>query len=412
MEFPTVARQILSVRALTLHIKGLLERDPELAAVWVKGELSNCKIYPSSGHMYFTLKDDSAAIAGVMWRSEVQRLRFRPQDGMQVLIWGSIGVYESAGKYQLYAREMEPAGVGALYLQLEELKQKLAAEGVFAAERKRPLPYLPRKVGLVTSPAGAALRDMITVARRRWPGVHLVLAPAAVQGAEAPPSLVAALALIARVPGVDVVICGRGGGSLEELWAFNDERVVRAIAACPVPVISAVGHETDTTLSDFAADRRAATPSNAAELAVPEAAALRGLIDGLRLQLGQALRRRLTVERGRVGVLLSRATQARPQARVAQGRQRVDELAQRLTLLVRRRLDREQGRLQRAAAALEAMSPLAVLGRGYAIAFKDGKVVRDAAALAPGDKIRVRLMRGQVETTVDAVDKQEDAEHA
>ncbi len=412
MEFPTVARQILSVRALTLHIKGLLERDPELAAVWVKGELSNCKIYPSSGHMYFTLKDDSAAIAGVMWRSEVQRLRFRPQDGMQVLIWGSIGVYESAGKYQLYAREMEPAGVGALYLQLEELKQKLAAEGVFAAERKRPLPYLPRKVGLVTSPAGAALRDMITVARRRGPGVHLVLAPAAVQGAEAPPSLVAALALIARVPGVDVVICGRGGGSLEELWAFNDERVVRAIAACPVPVISAVGHETDTTLSDFAADRRAATPSNAAELAVPEAAALRGLVDGLRLQLAQALRRRLTVERGRVGVLLSRATQARPQARVAQGRQRVDELAQRQTLLVRRRLDREQGRLQRAAAALEAMSPLAVLGRGYAIAFKDGKVVRDAAALAPGDKIRVRLMRGQVETTVDAVDKQEDAEHA
>lgn len=412
MEFPTVARQILSVRALTLHIKGLLERDPELAAVWVKGELSNCKIYPSSGHMYFTLKDDSAAIAGVMWRSEVQRLRFRPQDGMQVLIWGSIGVYESAGKYQLYAREMEPAGVGALYLQLEELKQKLAAEGVFAAERKRPLPYLPRKVGLVTSPAGAALRDMITVARRRWPGVHLVLAPAAVQGAEAPPSLVAALALIARVPGVDVVICGRGGGSLEELWAFNDERVVRAIAACPVPVISAVGHETDTTLSDFAADRRAATPSNAAELAVPEAAALRGLVDGLRLQLAQALRRRLTVERGRVGVLLSRATQARPQARVAQGRQRVDELAQRLTLLVRRRLDREQGRLQRAAAALEAMSPLAVLGRGYAIAFKDGKVVRDAAALVPGDKIRVRLMRGQVETTVDAVDKQEDSEHA
>lgn len=404
MEFPTVARQILTVRALTLYIKGLLERDPELAAVWVRGELSNCKIYPGSGHMYFTLKDEASAINGVMWRSEVQKLRFRPQDGMQVLVWGNIGVYETAGRYQLYAREMEPAGVGALYLQLEELKQKLAAEGLFAPERKRPLPYLPRRVGVVTSPAGAAVRDIIIVCRRRWPGVRIVLAPAVVQGAEAPASIVAALALVAQVPEVDVIICGRGGGSLEELWGFNDERVVRAIAACPMPVISAVGHETDTTLADFAADRRAATPSNAAELAVPEAAALRGALADYRLRLGQALRRRIGVERGRVDVLLRRATLARPQARVAQGRLRVDELSHRLGLAVRRRVQREQGRLQRAAAALEAMSPLAVLGRGYAIAFKGGHVLKEAGTASPGDSIRVRLHQGQLTARVESVE--------
>lgn len=397
-----MTRQILSVRALTLYIKGRLESDPELAAVWVRGELSGCKIYPGSGHMYFTLKDESASIAGVMWRSEVQRLRFRPQDGQQVLVWGSIGVYEAGGRYQLYARELEPAGVGALYLQLEELKRKLAAEGLFDPARKRPLPFLPRKVGVVTSPAGAAIRDIITVARRRWPGVHIVLAPAVVQGAEAPPSIVAALGLVAQVPGVDVVICGRGGGSLEELWAFNDEKVVRAIAACPIPVISAVGHETDTTLADFAADRRAATPSNAAELAVPEAAALRLMLADDRLRLAQALRRRIQFERGRIDGLLRRATLARPQARVAQGRQRVDELSHRLGLAVRRRLEREQGRLARAATALEAMSPLAVLGRGYAIAFKDGRVLKEAAA-APGDRVQVRLRRGLIETRVEAV---------
>lgn len=393
-------RPIFSVRALTLYIKEQLENDPLLADLWVRGEISNWKRH-TSGHCYFTLKDEAAQVRCVMFRSQAMRLKFEPEHGMRVLVRGRIGVYERDGAYQLYAQEMEPEGLGALHLAFEQLKARLEAEGLFAPERKRPLPRLPRTVGLVTSPTGAALRDLITVARRRYPNINLLLAPALVQGEDAPRSLIQALERLSRVPGVDVIIIGRGGGSLEELWAFNDEALARAIAACPVPVVSAVGHETDFTIADFVADLRAPTPSAAAELVVPAKSELRGQVRSAGERLAAAMRLQLKRQRSRLEAWASRPALRRPLDRLFQHRQRLDELTRRLGTAAGSRVQRQRARLADLAGRLDALSPLGVLARGYAIVQDEsGRVVRAAGEVAVGDLVRVRLYQGRLTARV------------
>jgi exodeoxyribonuclease VII large subunit len=338
-----------------------------------------------------------------MFRSAAQRLRFKPDNGMQVLLFGQVSVYDRDGAYQMYVNEMEPAGVGALHLQYEQLKAKLQAEGLFDEALKRSLPTLPRRVGIVTAPTGAALRDMITVSRRRFPGVNLLIAPALVQGAEAPASLIRALNLVARQPGVDVVIIGRGGGSLEDLWAFNDEDLARAIRECPVPVVSAVGHETDFTIADFAADLRAPTPSAAAEIVVPSRAELLGTVDALKSRLITLTKRHVERKRLRLKALAERPVLLRPQGRLLQDRQRLDDLVRRLGNASGRRMERNRHRLASLAGRLDALSPLAVLSRGYAIARgEDGRVIKEAGAVAIGAPVTVMLHKGELRVRVES----------
>jgi len=392
----------VTVRELTLYIKRLLENDSRLSSVWVKGEISNFKLH-TSGHMYFTLKDESSQLKCVMFRSAAQRLRFRPDNGMQVLLWGSVQVYDRDGAYQLYAQEMEPAGLGALHLQYEQLKRKLEAEGLFDPARKRRPPMLPRRIGIVTATTGAALRDMITISRRRFPAVRLLISPALVQGAEAPASLIRALQLVAAEPEVDVIIIGRGGGSLEDLWAFNDEALARAIRACPVPVVSAVGHETDFTIADFAADLRAPTPSAAAELVVPSRLDLLGSVESLRLRLVSVTRRLLERKRLKLRALAERPVLQRPQGRLLQDRQRLDDLVRRLGFAGGRRIERCRQRLGALAGRLDALSPLAVLSRGYAIARDaEGGVIKDARSVAVDDAVSIMLHKGTLQCRVES----------
>lgn len=395
--------QVLSVHELTRLVKELLDQEPLLSALWVQGEISNFK-HHTSGHMYFTLKDSVSQVRCVMFRSAAQRLRFRPENGMQVLAYGSVTVYERDGVYQLYCQEMEPAGVGALYLQYEQLKARLAAEGLFDEALKRPLPLLPRKVGVVTALTGAAIRDIVTVSRRRYPGIHLVISPALVQGDEAPASLIRALNLVTQVPGVDVVIIGRGGGSLEDLWAFNDEGLARALRACPVPVVSAVGHETDFTIADFAADLRAPTPSAAAELVVPSRAELAAAVDGLKQRLITLTRRLLEQKRLRLKGLAQRPVLQRPQGRLLQDRQRLDELTRRLSYAAGQFVGSRRRELAGLAGRLDALSPLAVLGRGYSITRRvsDGRVLKDAREVAVGEHVTVLLHQGQLTCVVES----------
>lgn len=388
-------------------MKRLLEQDRRLANVWVRGEISNFK-WHSSGHIYFTLKDEASQLKCVMFRSAAQRLRFRPDSGMQVLVGGNISLFERDGVYQLYAAQMEPAGLGALHLQYEQLKERLAAEGLFDERLKRPLPAMPRRVGLITATTGAAIRDMITVSRRRFPSIRLVVAPALVQGEEAPASLIRALELMARLPDVDVVIMGRGGGSLEDLWAFNDEGLARAIRACPVPVVSAVGHETDFTIADFAADLRAPTPSAAAELVVPSRSELLAQIDGFRARLVTLIHRQIERKRLRLKGLAERPVLERPQGRLLQDRQRLDDLVRRLGFASGRQVEGRRQRLAALAGRLDALSPLAVLSRGYSITRNAaGHVLKDAAAVTVGETVSVTLHQGELTCRVEA--KQEGA---
>lgn len=390
----------VSVSELTRLIRAALETNPALLAAtrrYIVGEVSNFRRH-TSGHLYFTLKDDGAAVRAVMFRSRARGLTFEPRDGMAVLVRGHIGVYEQSGSYQLYVDEMVPFGVGALAAAFAELKQRLAAEGLFDESRKRPLPALPRTVGIATSPTGAAVRDMISVSLRRFPGARLLVRPCLVQGPEAPPQIAAAIAELATVPDVDVIIVGRGGGSLEELWAFNTEEVARAIFACPVPVISAVGHETDVTIADYVADVRAPTPSAAAELAWPDRSELLQQLDGLRLRLRLALSRQLESGRQRLARLQASAAFQRPLDGIHQRRLRVDELLRQLQRAGQQIV--EQRRLQQAAvaAALDALSPLAVLGRGYSVVRRagGGPVLRHWHEAAAGDQVEVRLYDGRL----------------
>lgn len=438
------ARRVITVSQLNASIRGLLEGN--LADIWVEGEISNCRVW-NTGHMYFTLKDGSSQVRGVMFRMALRYLRFKPADGLRVVARGQISCYEPKGEYQIVCEHMEPHGLGALQLAFDQLKKRLQAEGLFDQARKRPLPALPRKIGIVTSLDGAAIRDIIKVLRRRHPNAHLVIRPTRVQGEGAATDIARALRAIGRVPGVEVVIAGRGGGSAEDLWAFNEEVVARAIADSRVPVISAVGHESDVTIADFVADLRAPTPSAAAELVVAAKEDFCGRIDRLHQRLQAAARHGIEQRRAAVQTLAGRRALAGWHAQLALRGRHAAELTHQLRGAVlarlgrhgrvyralrqrleaqdlRRRFAASRGRLTtaderlRAAAIrsrdradtrfrvlvgrLETLSPLAVLARGYAVCWNGDRssIVRSASAVAAGDRVRVTLQEGELDCEV------------
>lgn len=400
------ARQphVLSVSQLTAAIAGLLEGSfPE---VWVSGEISNFS-RPQSGHCYFTLKDAEAQIRAVIWRSAAARVKFDLADGLEVVCRGGIDVYPPRGSYQLVVERVEPLGLGALELALRQLQARLAAEGLFDPARKRPLPRFPRRVAVVTSPTGAAIRDFLEVLRRRWGGVDVWVVPTRVQGEGAALEVAAAIARVnslAQPP--DCLVVARGGGSLEDLWTFNEEPVVRAIAGSRVPVVSAVGHEIDVTLADLAADVRALTPSEAAELVAPDADELRQSLAHSRRRLVAALRGRVALARGRLEALSARRSFRKPHERLQQWAQRLDELGARGTRALARRLETARGRADRLAGQLHSLSPLGVLARGYSLTTRadDGSLVRRAAELQPGDLLRTRFHQGIATSRVEGVE--------
>ena len=399
----TNEENVLSVTELTARIKGLLERDGALTDLRVRGELSGVKEH-SSGHWYFTLKDEDAVVGCVMWRSSASKLRFTPEDGLEVVAHGHISVYERRGQYQLYVRSLEPAGKGGLYEAFERLKRRLEAEGLFAPERKRPLPKFPRLIGVVTSPTGAAVRDMINVLGRRWPLANVLLAPAKVQGEGAAEEVATAIARLSERDDIDVLIVGRGGGSLEDLWAFNEEVVARAIAQSSVPVISAVGHETDFTIADFVADERAPTPSAAAEVAVPDRAELARSVSELGGRCAASVRGRLGQGRNAMA-LAAQALHARdPRRRIEQARQTIDMLTMTLTNAIITYISEGRSDLERTAGRLEALDPHAVLRRGYSITLAGKRIVQDATDLTIGDVVRTILARGAVTSRVEIVE--------
>ena len=386
---------VWSVADLNRYLRQLLESDYRLQDLWVSGEISNLS-RPASGHIYFTLKDAQATLRCVMWRSEVIRRSFLPRDGQAVEVHGQISIYEAGGQYQLYADTIRPAGEGALYQEFLRLKARLEAEGLFDPQRKHPLPAWPGRIGVVTSPTGAALRDVVNVLRRRFPLAVLILAPTPVQGAGAPASIVAALEAVNRHARPDVILLVRGGGSLEDLQAFNDEGVARAVAASQAPIVVGVGHETDFTIADFVADRRAPTPSAAAEIATPDRADLSAALQGARLALAASLGARLERLRWSLADQRSALRFASPGARVANGRQRVDELTRRAVELLRHGLALRRANAAGLAQALRAVDPLAVLARGYALVLRedDLSLVRSVQQVAAGDRLRVRVSDG------------------
>lgn len=387
---------ILTVTQLNQHVKELLDGDPLLANVCVQGELSNYKLYPS-GHHYFTLKDAESAIRCVMFRGSAARLRFRPENGMGVTAFGRVGVYPRDGAYQLYVSDLRPLGMGDLAVAFEQLKAKLAAEGLFDPAHKRPIPRFPKRIAVITSGAGAAVRDIIRVTGARWPMAKILVLPVRVQGAEAPPEIVGALNYANRYAVGDLIITGRGGGSIEDLWAFNDERVARAIYASEIPVISAVGHEPDVTIADYVADVRAATPSNGAELAVPDASELRDALGSDAVRISQAVKKRLELARRRLEDLRSRRVMRSPTGYLDQRRMELDMQRAHLLAAQERRVADVKHALVRLTASMDALSPLKVLSRGYAIASgSGGAVLRRAADAEIGEKINVRLGDGSL----------------
>lgn len=405
-------RVIYTVSALTRDIKGLLEEA--FPKVWVEGEVSNLKL-AMSGHTYFSLKDDQSVINCVLFKSGgSSRASFTIEDGMHLVCSGRISVYGQRGAYQLYVDSAEPRGQGALSAAFEELKKKLAKEGLFEEARKKALPFMPMRVGVVTSPTGAVIRDIIKVARRRFPGIEITLRPVKVQGASAKDEIAGAIAELneynrlieekgLQENPIDVMIVGRGGGSLEELWPFNEEIVARAISESEIPVISAVGHEVDYTISDFVADKRAPTPSAAAEIAVPNRDDIAARIEEAGKRICEAQKGRITVLARSVKVLKESYVLRTPVNVFLQMKQRVDELARSAANSISHATEIKRRELAGACGKLNAMSPLAVLERGYSATFKGGKVVRDARGLAKGDSVVTRLARGEMTATVESV---------
>ena len=399
-----MALQPVSVTQLTQYIKLLLDRDEILSQVCVRGELSNYKAH-SSGHQYFTLKDEGAVISCVMFRSDAMRMRFRPESGMKVILYGRVSLFPKSGQYQIYVTAMQPDGVGALAVAFEQLKTRLHEEGLFDAAHKKPLPSYPRRIALVTSPTGAAVRDMIRILGRRWPMAEVLVCPVRVQGEGAAEEVAAMLSYVDRHRLADVIITGRGGGSLEDLWAFNEECVARAIWQCQTPVISAVGHEPDVTISDFVADLRAATPSNAAELAVPDGDALQGFLRQLKLRMEQAESQRISHLRQRLERLAKSRVMTRPEAYLQQQELHLEMLRQRLEHAGQVALQKNTQRFRQAAAKLDALSPLKVLGRGYAMATLDEQVVRSVEQLSPGETIAVSFSDGTAQCRVETLQR-------
>ncbi|MFO1023217.1 MAG: exodeoxyribonuclease VII large subunit [Planctomycetales bacterium] len=396
---------VLTVSELTVHIKEFLETA--FPYVWVRGEISNCT-RAGSGHFYLTLKDDSAQIRAIVWRTTASKLKFQLEDGLEVVAAGPVELYEARGTYQLIIQELWPQGLGALELAFRQLHEKLAKEGLFAPERKRPLPRFPRRIALITSPSGAAVRDMLQVITRRWRGADLILLPVAVQGAGAAEEIAAALSVVHRIPDVDVVITGRGGGSLEDLWAFNEEIVARAIAACPIPVISAVGHEIDLSISDLVADRRALTPSEAGELVVPHADEIRSELNQLQSRLVSSLKNLSQTARWQLNHLAERRALSRPFEMLHDRARTVDELEARLQRGMQRVLDNSRAQLGGVSGALHALSPLNVLERGYSLTQilpeKSSRkiLLRDSAQAQPGMLLETRLHSGTVTSRVES----------
>ena len=390
--FSAVTRKFLTITELNELVKGTLES--RIDALWVQGEISNFRV-PPSGHFYFTLKDEQSQICAVMFRRQGTRLRFLPEDGMSVLCYGRVSVYSIRGDLQLYVEDMEPQGQGALYVAFEQLKNKLAAEGLFAVERKRPLPFLPESIGIVTSDRGAALHDMLRVLGDRFSDRRVVIRPVKVQGGGAAREIAAGIADLNRLEAVDVIIAGRGGGSLEDLWAFNEEIVARAIYASRIPVVSAVGHEIDFTIADFVADHRAPTPTAAAEMVVPRKVDLLEQVAALELQLQRCMQLKLSHTRDGLKAWVKRL--ADPGRKLRDNQQLLDELSLDLVRRMQDRLRACQDRLNRQTGRLNALSPLAVLERGYSIAHKlpEEHIVKDAAALAAGDLLRITLASGK-----------------
>ncbi|WP_438448815.1 exodeoxyribonuclease VII large subunit [Gorillibacterium sp. sgz5001074] len=446
--------QILSIKDLTRYIKGRLENDPRLADVWVRGEISNFTRH-SSGHMYFTLKDADSRVKAIMFASQNQRLMFLPKDGTKVLARGNISVYERDGQYQMYITQMQPDGIGSLYLAYEQLKRKLELEGLFSPQSKKPIPRFPRAVGVITSPTGAAVRDIITTLQRRYPAVPILLYPVSVQGTHAAPSIVRAIEAMNELNEVDVLIVGRGGGSLEELWAFNEEIVARAIYASVLPVISAVGHETDFTIADFVADLRAATPTAAAELAVPHHLELKQQLAYETQRLYRGLQRRLQESRERLERAKRSPYLTNPRRQLLQPSERLDRLTERLRYRMTERLDRARQRklrLEHTLASfnprdqvlyarkrsvtaekqlilamhtlvrgkraefesrirhLDALSPLKIMQRGYSLVYneKQTALIKSIKQIQPGDILKVRLRDGQVDAHVWAMEEKTD----
>lgn len=402
-----MAQNVLSITQLTEYIRGRLDDDPFLGQVAVRGEISNYKVYPS-GHHYFTLKDEGTALKCVMFKGNAMRLRFRPDNGMKVIAMGKVTVYPRDGAYQLYCAAMAMDGVGDLYAAFEQLKKKLAAQGLFDPAHKKLLPKCPGTIGIVTSSAGAAVHDMLRILRKRYPLTKVRLLPVRVQGAEAPGEIAAAIRYANRYRLADLLIVGRGGGSIEDLWAFNDELVAHAIYESEIPVISAVGHEPDVTISDYVADLRAATPSNAAELAVPDQDALRQNLDAMSSAMASALSRQLKAARQHLNVLSQSPALRSPTGYIEQREKSLELLKNRLIAAQNQSITRKNQRYIAAVSKLDAMSPLKVLTRGYSMAQTEaGEVLRSIRQVELGERISVLLSDGKLSATV--MDKKEEA---
>ena len=402
-----MAQNVVSVSQLNEYIRGKLDGDALLSGIAVRGELSNYKVYPS-GHHYFTLKDEASSLKCVMFKSSAVRLRFRAENGMKVIAMGKISVYPRDGVYQLYCASMAMDGIGDLYAAFEQLKAKLSAQGLFDPAHKKPLPKYPGTIGIVTSSAGAAVHDMLRILRKRYPLTRVLLLPVRVQGAEAPGEIAAAIRYANHYQLADLLIVGRGGGSIEDLWAFNDEQVAHAIYDSRIPVISAVGHEPDVTISDYVADLRAATPSNAAELAVPDQDALRQNLDSMCMAMTTALTRQVTAARQHLQVLSGSPALQSPTGYLEQRRRSRELLQNRLVSAETRTVERKNRQFIELTSKLDAMSPLKVLTRGYALVRReDGMVLKSVRQIEPGERIKVSLSDGSLTA---AVTEKENAE--
>ena len=402
-------KRIISVSELNEYIKLVLEHDELLMNICVKGEISNFTNHYKTGHMYFSLKDAGGAVKAVMFRGNAIRLKFMPENGMKVLVSGRVGVFPRDGQYQIYVDSMEPDGIGALALAFEQLKQKLEKEGLFADWRKKPLPQMPMRIGVITSPTGAAIRDILNILGRRFPLAEVDLYPALVQGENAAADLVRGLAHFNRAKNVDVIILGRGGGSIEDLWAFNEEPLVRAVAMSEIPVISAVGHETDFTLCDFAADNRAPTPSAAAEIAVPNAEDILYTVQTADMRLRRAMNQKISVARERLDRLASSRVLKNPQNVIDDKRMMLLREEQMLHEKMQAVLQRKGASLGEKAAKLDALNPLAVLARGYAAVFdEENKVIKNTDGVKIGDDITLAMADGKISATVKTMIKKEE----
>lgn len=393
---------MLSVTQLNTYIKSLFDGDPNLSTVFVAGEISNFTNHYRSGHLYFSLKDDRCAVKAVMFSQQARRLRFSPEDGMRVLVRGRVSVYEASGQYQLYVDDMQPDGIGALNLAFEQLRKKLSEEGLFDPDRKQAIPRFPETIAVITSPTGAVIHDIQQVLQRRYPMARLILCPVAVQGIDAVPQLVRALEEVNRLQCADVIIIGRGGGSLEDLWAFNEEAVVRAVAASQIPVISAVGHETDFTLCDFAADLRAPTPSAAAELAAPNQEDLKEMVVSLQDRLHRLLTRQIENNRICLDLSVSRQGFRKPEQKIADGKEQVRILYGNLLRTFEKKQVQSQAALSVLSEKLNTLSPLAVLARGYAIIQKEkGGRISSVQEIHNGERVQILLQDGDFWSVVE-----------